>query len=41
MRKLYGLVALAGIALATACTDSSGPSSGTPQFSRQITFPDL
>src|SRR2546425_12277343 len=41
MRKLYGLVALAGIALATACTDSSGPSGGTPQFSRQISFPDL
>ena len=41
MRKLYGLVALAGMALATACTDSSGPGSGTPQFSRQITFPDL
>src|SRR3989442_3734309 len=40
MRKLYGLVALAGIALA-ACTDSSGPSGGTPQFSRQISFPDL
>ena len=41
MRKLYGLVALAGIALAAACTDSSGPSGGTPQFSRQISFPDL
>ena len=41
MRTFYGLVALAGIALATACTDSSGPSGGTPQFSRQISFPDL
>jgi uncharacterized protein DUF5666 len=41
MRKLYGLVAVAGIVLATACTDSSGPSGGTPQFSQQITFPDL
>ena len=40
MRKLYGLVALAGLALATACSDSSGPGA-TPQFSRQITFPDL
>ncbi len=39
MRKFYGLLALAGIGLA-ACTDSSGPSVG-PQFSRQITFPDL
>jgi len=41
MRKLYGLMAVAGVVLATACTDSSGPSGGTPQFSQQITFPDL
>ena len=40
MPKLYGLVALAGLVLATACSDSSGPGA-TPQFSRQITFPDL
>lgn len=39
MRTFYGLLALAGIGLA-ACSDSSGPSAG-PQFSRQITFPDL
>src|SRR5262245_42833938 len=40
MRKLTGLVALAGLAVATACSDTSGPGT-TPQFSRQITFPDL
>lgn len=40
MRLFYGLLTLAGLTLAAACSDSSGPS-GTPQFSRQITFPDL
>ena len=41
MRKLFGLLALAALAaLATGCSDSGGPGT-SPQFSRQITFPDL
>src|SRR5439155_27156452 len=40
MRNLYVLLAFAGVGLA-ACSDGSGPSANSPQFSRQITFPDL
>ena len=39
MRNLYGLVAFVAIGVA-ACSDGTGPSAA-PQFSRQITFPDL
>ena len=39
MRNFYGLVAFVAIAVA-ACSDGTGPSAA-PQFSRQITFPDL
>jgi hypothetical protein len=39
MRNFYGLVAFVAIGVA-ACSDGTGPSA-TPQFSRQITFPDL
>ena len=40
MRNFYGLVAFVAIGVA-ACSDGSGPSATPPQFSRQITFPDL
>jgi len=40
MRNFYLLLAFAGIGLA-ACSDGSGPSTNSAQFSRQITFPDL
>jgi hypothetical protein len=40
MRKALPLLALAGTVLISACSETTG-SSGTPQFSRQITFPDL
>jgi len=39
MRNFYGLVAFVAMGVA-ACSDGSGPSA-TPQFSRQISFPDL
>src|ERR1041384_5457487 len=39
MRNFYGLVAFVAIGVA-ACSDGTGPSAA-PQFSRQITFPDL
>jgi hypothetical protein len=39
MRNFYGLVAFVAIGVA-ACSDGTGPSA-PPQFSRQITFPDL
>jgi hypothetical protein len=40
MRTTLPLLALAGTVLTAACSDTTG-SGGTPQFSRQITFPDL
>lgn len=39
MRNFHGLVAFVAIGVA-ACSDGTGPSAA-PQFSRQITFPDL
>lgn len=39
MRSFYGLLAFVAIGVA-ACSDGTGPSAA-PQFSRQITFPDL
>jgi len=40
MRNFYVLLAFATVGLA-ACSDGSGPSANSPQFSRQISFPDL
>jgi len=40
MRRALPLLALASAVLTAACSDTTG-SRGTPQFSRQITFPDF
>ena len=40
MRTTLPLLALAGTVLIAACGDTTG-SGGTPQFSRELTFPDL
>ncbi|HLZ46362.1 MAG TPA: hypothetical protein VKQ05_11855 [Gemmatimonadales bacterium] len=41
MQQRYSLLILAGLALATACGDASGPRTSSTAFSRQISFPDL